>query len=236
MSLFGFWARRCRKWLLWIVAVMAAVETVLFVWAIYRSMEGHLEQIITNSGMPLVAACAFFSLTSALYTIGTDRGAQSSYTLRRLALSERRAFFCRAAHNTLCYIVLWGAQLAVALGFCLLWKQMLPKLWGTQTVLLAFYRVPFLHNLLPLGDWYLYPRNLLWFTAIGCATAREKRGMLTAMSIMTFHVFRIEMGSVPGLAVIDMALALLCIVWCTIYPGGAEEDTEKEAVANGTKA
>ena len=66
-----------------------------------------------------------------------------------------------------------------------------------QTVFLAFYRVPFLHGLLPLGEWTGYVRNLLVVLGLGlesgAAACRRRRGgrfpLAFAMEILALTFF-----------------------------------------------
>lgn len=242
MSLFGLWARRCRKWVALILLGMAAAEAGLFFWTMHRCID--IEYAFTESYIGAVAFAAFAALTAVLVSVGTDRGARSSYTLRRLAVTERQAFLCRAAHNTLCYFVAWGAQLAVALGLCLIWRHLFPLLWseqgwGRQTALLTFYRVPFLHGLLPLGDWYGYARNLLWFMALGCMTAQEKTpayalSMFFMGAIIYFPLKMGEDGAI-GWAIFLSVVSLLAIVACLCAKSAGEEEPE-EVSGDGAEA
>ncbi len=238
MSLFGLWTRRCRRWVLLILAMLAAGDAALFAIALRRSPEGSLEQLLTDCPLSIAAACAFLALTTALISVSAEKGARPGYTLHRLAVTERRAFLIHAAHNTLCYLLLWGVQVAVLLGLCLARRALLPGAWERQTLLLAFCRVPFLHCLLPLGDWYGYPRNVLWFAALGCATARErtKNALSGILTVLTLRVFFLETGNSPLQVLPDMVFALSCIALCVIHPHGLNDETEKEAESDGARA
>lgn len=244
MSLFGLWARRCRKRVLLILVGSVAVEAAIF---LYLSRESHisLEEVWSGNNLSLAALCSLVALISALVFAGADRGAKPDYTLRRLAATERQSFLCRAAHNTLCFFLFWGVQLAAALGLCLAWRELSPALWGdwqweNQTLLLAFCRVPYLHALLPLGDWYLYLRNVLLCAALGFVTARKPvgRGLMGVLLLSLAVSFPWRLGNWMTPFVLNVLLAVHCIVWCTAYPHGLEdpEDMEKEAQSDGAKA
>ena len=239
MSLIGLWTRRCRGEVLSILAAMAAVEAALFAWALHRTERlANLEQTLLDSHIDLAAIAAFTALTAILTFSGKDRGAKSSYTLHRLAMTGRQAFLCRAAHNTMCFFILWGAQLALVLCLCFAWRWLLPGVWERQTLLLAFYRVPFLHGLLPLGDWYVYPRNILWCMAFGFMTAREKEPAYrwVPFAVATGIYFPRKMGADIGWAVFIIGVSVFAIVasvWTNDKNGGVPE---KEASGDGAEA
>ena len=230
MSIFGLWARRCNRWLLGILAVMVAVELGLFYWAMVRYPSGDLEQIMTDSCISLAAETAFMVLSGVLLVMGRDRQVKSGYTLRRLGVTAGRGFFLHAACNTLCYFILWGVQLATALGLCLLWKRANPALWENQTMLLAFYRVPFLHGLLPLGDWYVYLRNVLWFAMMGCVTANETVSpfLLSFFLLATGIYFPRKMGDGVGWVIFQIVAALLILIGAYVRYRKAGKEAEDD--------
>ena len=235
MSVFGLWARRCRKWVLLILLGMAAAEAALFIWAMSRSLDGEPEQIFSDSHIELAGLAAFTALTYALSVAGADNG--SRYTLRRLAMTERKAFFCRAAHNALCCFLFWSAQLAVALGLFLIWKRAYPALWGRQTLLLAFYRQPFLHGLLPFDAWYVYARNVLWCAVIGCITAgrRASRNFETWLFLMLGIYFPEKAGAGAGWSIFLSLIALTIVVPAVLRRTEPDED-EEGGEADGARA
>lgn len=228
MSVFGLWARRCNRRLLGILTVMVAAEIGLFYRAMVRAPGGNLERIMTESGVSLAAWVAFATLNAALLAVGRDRQVRSGYTLRRLGVTAGRGFFLRAAYNALCCFILWGVQLAAALGLCLLWKRANPTLWENQTVLLAFYRVPFLHGLLPLGDWYIYPRNVLWLAVMGCVTAHETASpfLLSLFLLTTGIYFPRNMGDGVGFVIFLSAGALLILIGAAVRYRKAGREAE----------
>ena len=230
MSVFGLWARRCNRWLLGILAVMVAVELGLFYWAMVRYPGGNLEQIMTDSCISLAAGTAFMVLSGVLLVMGRDRQVKSSYTLQRLGVTAGRGFFLHAAYNALCYFILWGVQLAAALLLCLLWKRENLALWENQTMLLAFYRVPFLHGLLPLGDWYIYLRNVLWFAMMGCVTANEAVSpfLLSFFLLATGIYFPRKMGDGVGFAIVLSAMSLMIMIVAFVRCRKAGKEAEDD--------
>ncbi len=239
MSLFGLWARRTWKRALAIFAGMAAVELGFFLWAALRSGDGRLLHIMETANPAIEGFLAFSLLTCVLAGIGPMGGTRPDYTLRRLSVPPRKVFLIRAAHNTLWYLVFWGVQLAVALGLCLLRQRLFPAIRGRQDVLLTFYRVPYLHALLPLGDWFLYVRNLLFFALMGCATAVDaRRGLLYACVglSLTFGIFFPAKMGLTGTVIAE--LTFLCLAACCAAAGviglrdePGEEDAGDEAEA-----
>ena len=185
---------------------------------------------MTDSCISLAAGAAFMVLSGVQLVMGRDRQVKSSYTLRRLGVTAGRGFFLHAAYNALCYFILWGVQLATALGLCLLWKQVNPSLWENQTMLLTFYRVPFLHGLLPLGDWYVYLRNVLWFAMMGCVTANETVSpfLLSFFLLATGIYFPRKMGDGVGWVIFQIVAALLILIGAYVRYRKAGKEAEDD--------
>lgn len=234
MSLLGLWARRCGKRAIAIFAGMAVLELVLFLISAYRSADGALLQIMELSRLMIAGFAAFLALTLSLALPSP----QPELTLRRLRVTPRQAFLIRAAHNTLWYLVFWGVQLAVALMLCLLHRSIFPMAQGRQEIMLTFYRVQYLHALLPLGDWFLYIRNLLLFALMGCATAAEgaKRPYTCVGLSLTFGIyFPANMGlhNAAGLEITILAMLFVIAVICIVR---IEDAPGEEAESDGAKA
>ncbi len=239
MSLIGLWARRCWKWAALILGVSAAAEAGLFLWAMARDPYAYPEQLLQASPVTGMARIAFIALTFLLAAAGAERGAHPDYTLRRLAVTEREAFLCRALHNTLCYVVLWGAQLAVMLCLCLVWKLRNPAQWENQTLLLTFCRVPLLHALLPLSEWYVYLRNVLLCAALGCAMAgrRASNGVVMCFTLMLGFQFPHRLGEGLGWVIYLSAASLAVILITFVRSGNPNPDeTEREVADDGAQA
>ncbi|MBO4916010.1 MAG: hypothetical protein J5449_12490 [Oscillospiraceae bacterium] len=239
MSIFGLWTRRTWKRALAVFAGMAAAELGLFLWAARHSLDGSLKQIMEEGRFMIAVMPAFLLLTFFLINAGADRETKQSYTLGRLGVTLRRSFLLRASHNALWYLAFWGVQLAVVLGLCLIWRQMHPMLWSAQTLLLTFFRVSYLHALLPLGDWFIYIRNLLFFALMGCATAAnvEKKTLYAYLGFsLTFGIYFPAKMGLTGTAIAELTVLLLLAGIAVICIINLKDEPGEEAARNGTKA
>lgn len=162
--------------LLALLAAMGVLETALFVlrwnrWDFGQQFMPAAEDLLR--GVPLISGLTLLTLLTLL-CCSDGETSTAAYTLRRLRIAEEAAVLWKAVYNCLCLLLLWAAQAAVAIGLCVWYANAIgPDHGSTQTVFLAFCRVPFLHNLLPLGCWVRYLRNTVLLLALGfCAAVR----------------------------------------------------------------
>ena len=223
MSIIGLWARRCGKWLVGIVAVMALAQIVFFLQKMKPSTG--LEETFNGSHFALFGFLAAIAFMLVFALKGRDGRARTNYTLRRLGMTPQKFFFLRAVHNILCFLILWGVELLIACGLCLVYRATFPAQWENQSMLLAFYRQPFLHGLLPLGDWYLYIRNILWIAIYGASTALFSNSPSLILPLITslLLIAPAEMGAgVPEVAITGGAAVLLLLIWMSTTKKGEE--------------
>lgn len=198
--IFAIWmtAARTVVWkLLLIMILMTGVQTAVF-WQALRS--GGMTEI--QKGLlrwafylALIALCAVLCLQ------GSERsGGKMLYTLRRLPLREETVTVLWALLHVGCIVILWGCQLAVALGHWALYSRYGAD-GGAYTLELfaLFYTDGFLHGLLPLADIVRHVRNIFWILSLGFSTASfgyfQRRGrfrmetlLLLAVGLYTFGV------------------------------------------------
>ena len=183
-SFFALAARGSLPWVLGIGGLMTAAEPILFRLLGWRSEA--LEFAVRDASLYLVFLLALVNLIVALCnrsTLGAGRE-----TLQKLRLDGRAQFRILAAQNALCAGMLWAWQAVLAVLLCLWWGRAHPDAMGAHTIYIAFYRVSFLHALLPLGSWLLWVRNVIFCAVIGVSTAkaaltREKIGPLVVCCI-----------------------------------------------------
>lgn len=171
LSVLGLWAKIYGWKVLCVLVLMALFETVLFGWRLFHpeNVPPAAEDVL--EGMPLIAGVT--ALTVVLLLVqGGDSRAAVGYTLRRLSVREEITVLWKAGFNLLCLLGLWAAQMAAALALCSWYAASLPPEYRSgQTVFLAFYRVNFLHNLLPLDEWSCWIRNAVLLTALAFTAA-----------------------------------------------------------------
>lgn len=93
------------------------------------------------------------------------------YTLQRLRISERSVFCWDALTNSLCFLLLWMAEIIIVYVLAM-WYQHTPTYTqGAQGILLACYRSTFLHGLIPMAETGIWLRNLLYVICTGILCA-----------------------------------------------------------------
>lgn len=233
LSVTALWLRRSLRPLALLLSALFALETAVFWLALRVWAAWGLEKCLAESLIGLIAAAGFLLLCAWLVYVGGEFSARQSYTLRRLSVSPFGGFLARWAACAACFAILWGAQTAIALWLCALYKRLGPaENWSAQTVLLAFYRSPFLRGLLPLREAGLWVRNALICLALGAAAARmparRKFGALPYPAVLTVCWFRCELGGF----VLPLLLSLLCgiVIAVELYKAAAgEEGDDREA-------
>ena len=190
-----------------ILAAMVALEIFLFFLLTVglRSQEAFwLEDLVEESRMKWVCAAAFVLLCAQMVRVSSDGSGSQSYSLRRLAISEKSVSICHVLALWVCFLLLWAVQLLTAL--LLLWwisKSSSAAGLSSQSVFLAFYRNPFLHNLFPLEDWLYWFRNLILTAGLSLSAAacgsplagNTGKRILAAFAAVTLVCFTIPLGS-----------------------------------------
>lgn len=131
-----------------------------------------LEVIVQQSRISLVFGAGLLLVCAVLILPGLERGAKTSYTLRRLGVGERALVMLWGGLNSMLLLIFWAVQTAAALAFSQYYFQTtLAGMANHQTLFLACSRSPYLHNLLPLWDWPYLLRNLAGGLALGLSAA-----------------------------------------------------------------
>ncbi len=206
ISVFGLFARSSIYRVLGILLLMVTAEIGVFVWQVKEAVSGYyellaldlaampdLERVVDKSGLFLCFAIALILITVVLCLPGCELGSKTSYTLKRLSISERATFFHQAAYNILVYIFLFATQIVLAFTLCTYYARTVPAAFvGNQTVFLAFYRNEFLHAVLPLSDVMLWIRNAFLILALGACAAEfpfRQRRKQYALSIAGLVIY-----------------------------------------------
>lgn len=204
LSLLGLWVDNALGKVLNLLGLMAALEAVVFGARLYLLPGRPVGEVL--KGVPFLFMAGWLALFHLLAHCGDQRGA-AGYTLRRLQVSEGEAMLWKAVFGAVCFLLLWAVQTAVGLGLCVWYAAAAgPARRSAQTVLLAFYRVPFLHSLLPLAETAGYLRNLLLAAAMGLEAAlcswRMRRGSRAlfgrTVAAAAAFLFAQGMGSLTG--------------------------------------
>lgn len=233
LSVFGLFARSSFFKVLLILLAMCAVEITFFHFELQDALEAYAA---VGSGMPSLermfmraATNVYFKVALVLISIavclpGCKFKSNTSYTLRRLSISESAAFFHQAAYNALIYIMLIAVHLVTVFGLSQYYLSAAPEeCISNQTMFLAFYRNDFLHSLLPLEDIGLWIRNGLLVVSFGLATAdypyRQRRHKFssTALALVVYTICRFDQSIGQLGHVVTTAIIALMLIVATVY-------------------
>lgn len=172
-------AARLSVWKVLLLSVLAAGVQVLLFLTLSQKSNGEipgsfflLESAVQTSLLSLVFAVGLVLVCTVLVLPGTERGAKTGYTLRRLSVDERVVVLLWGGINALLLLTFCGVQTAAALALSQYYLQTLPAEFSNhQSLFLAFSRSPYLHALLPMWDWGLTIRNLLGCAVLGLSAA-----------------------------------------------------------------
>lgn len=184
--------------ILTILVIMAVTEGYLFSGSLSRSLQGTplvnagFEPVLNYSGAVLVFLGALCLIFIVLLRCETENGGSRwGYTLDRLQISGRRQMLIKLTYNILCFLLLFGVQAWVGLWMCGQYADRMPgELVSPQLVFLAFYRSPFLHNLIPLAEIGKWVRNLLMILALSAdlAICQRRRNFVQMYALLMLSV------------------------------------------------
>lgn len=233
------WLARSSLWKLPALFLLTAgAEAVCFFLALQNAPDASLETLAGGGALALPCAVSFLLLSALLGRVGCDLGARQSYTLRRLAVTEKAVFTWQWIYNSGCFLLFWAFQLAVSFGLCAMYAaQAEPSLVSGQTVFLAFSRVALLRALLPLEETFLWFRNAFFVLALGAACAalpyRQRRRRLgweiAAACTVALFGFPAGVGQWEGNGISLLLMVFLLLECCFCVYG-----REGELVNEGT--
>ena len=187
-----------------VLVLMGAVQATLFC-RVLAGTAVSLEETLANSGAVWACGVGFLLVTALLCRTGCNRGSRQEYTLRRLGVSEKALFFWQAGYNAGVYLVFWAAQVAILLLLSALYCRAGQDV-SPQAVFLGFYRSPFLHSFLPLGEVSMWCCNFVVILCLGiCAAAfpvRQRRGergtAIVVLEVTVLFLFQRQLGNFSG--------------------------------------
>lgn len=173
-SVFGLFARCSIFKVAGVLCLMGLVQMVLFVKLYLPSMlvnDASFLQALAVSKVSGVCLVGFVLITIVLCKTGTEYSSKTSYTLKRLSISEQSTFLMQALYNIFIYVLFVGFQLAMIFLLGWLFQNKVSGNVNSQFLFLAFYQNYFLHALFPMEDGLLWFRNICWLLALGVVTA-----------------------------------------------------------------
>ena len=219
-------ARSSLPWTLLTVLVLTVIEVGLF--RVLGWGADRLEAAFSETQLFLVFVIALAGLHADFCLRGLA-GAQSDLPYARLGLTRRQMLAIIAEQNAICYFILWAWQALLALALSAWWCHAHPGAVGPQTTFVSFYRVSFLHALLPLGDVWLWVRNAVLCLSLGVCSAyaaltRKTVGpMIVGVAAAIFWPTAMAMET---FVIIEIAILLAAAAFCWMDGGSEPDDAE----------
>ena len=194
-SVFALYCRHSVPLLLLVFLALAAADVAGF----YLLGGSAMASLSSDSfgQFVLITFFAAFWLCVATLLAPYNTRARYDYTLQRLQISERTAFFLHIVCNALCIFCLYAFQIVLLWLLSWLYQSGAGYAEGVQGIYVDFYRSAYLHSLLPLGEWLIWLRNLVYVLAAGILTAYMPLGMRcrsrsAAASILLINAFTLR--------------------------------------------
>lgn len=239
ISIFELFARSTIYKIIPVLAFMGTAQIAMFRKAMlewfpmdtyhldFQAIEHYtLEYMVSRSKNELFLGIAFVLITAILSWNGCNIGSKSSYTMQRLQVTEKKIFIIQSIYNSLCYVLLLGAQIGVLFIQSSMYSARAGHITN-QTVFLAYYRSDFMHSVLPLEGTMRWTVNILIILGCGVATALftylQRRGKVAwSLLVVTACVligFIQELGEQFELvtATIVWGIVALTVYWHLIY-------------------
>lgn len=198
LSLWALLARCSIYKVLAVLVVMVLAEVLLFYRCLGTGGGYTLESAVENSHLSVLFMAALWLVCFSLAWTKGRLDAKSSATMLRLRLSVSRIFMINTAYNMVCIIMLFMAQIWLGIWLVGVYGREMGEIYAPpQRLFLAFYRIDFLHCLLPMAEIGKWVRNLLLLLAFGMEAAGVKKKNyipLFALLALTANWFVSSMG------------------------------------------
>lgn len=211
LSLWALLARCSLYKVLAVLAVMALAEALLF-YSCLKNCGGYdtLVKVVEGSHLSAVFLTALGLMCFVLAWTEGRLDAKSGAAMQRLRLSQSRIFMIKTAYNMVCMAMLFMAQIWLGIWLVGIYGKELTEIYAPpQRLFLAFYRIDFLHCLLPMAEIGKWVRNLLLLLAFGTEAAGAKKKNyipLFALLSLTANLF-----------VSSMRVNMMDLICCLTY-------------------
>lgn len=180
LALWALLARSSIYKVLAVLVVMVPAEVILFCryirteWAYdikYRTLTATVE----SSHISVIFLAALGLLYFVLVWTEGRLDSGSGGTMLRLRLSGSRIFRIKTAYNVACLVLLFAVQIWLCIWLVGLYGREAEEVYASpQRLFLAFYRIDFLHCLLPMAEVGKWVRNILLLLSFGMEAAQRR--------------------------------------------------------------
>ena len=173
LSLWALLARCSIFKVLAVLVIMAMAEVVLFYHCLKSGVDYYtLARAVKDSLLSVIFLVALGLVCFALAWTERRLDTESEAAMQRLRLSGSRIFMIKTAYNIACIVILFAVQIWLAIGLVEIYGREMEEIYASpQRLFLAFYRIDFLHCLLPMAEVGKWVRNLLLLLAFGMEAA-----------------------------------------------------------------
>lgn len=192
LALWALLARCSIYKVLGVLAVMASAEVMLFYRYIRTEREYYTEYhtlagAVEGSHVSVVFLAALGLVYFALVWTEGRLDSQSSGTMLRLRLSGGGIFRIKTAYNAACLVLLFAVQIWLCIWMVGIYGKVAEEVYASpQRLFLAFYRIDFLHCLLPMADVGKWVRNILLLLAFGTEAAERAEKTKYVPSVLLY--------------------------------------------------
>ena len=243
LSVFGLAARSTLYKLIGVIAIMGAVQTGMFLYAL-NNADGSmlLENLIDQSKIAYAFGVGFL----AYYIILCGSTSNAVMVTHRLSIRERVANWIISIYNGMALVIFLAAELGICLALSKVYLSSDVSGSYEHVLFTAFYRSDLLHSLLPLEDYVTLAADILFVIELSIIAAysqqqsrRGKRAFFAGAAAAVTVIDFLQSASNPGItgAVIVGFMAIFATVYIT-KGGAVDEDTiytepvEAEATAD----
>lgn len=229
LSLWALLARSNLYKIMAVLAVMAAVEGILFYNRCMKQGYIWLEDTLESSHIARVFLTALGIAAFILAWTEERLDRKSGAVMGRLRLSGRSIYAVKAAYNVFCIALLFTVQIWLCILFVTFYgKEAADDPVFPQRLFLAFYRNEFLHSLLPMAEGWKWVRNILMVLAFGMETAagrREKNYVpLVALYVVSASWFVSSLGG--GILDVFSGGAYIVVIAVNIWQAWKKDDRD----------
>ncbi len=232
----------CRSTLLQLLGVCLAVcgaQALAFSFVIrLNEAAPGLETALKTGRTALLWGLGFVLVTALLYRTGWHGASHMEYTLQRLSVSERWVAVQQAIHGSLCYFVYWACQLLTVAALALWYRtHYYPGPEGSQLLMLAAYRSPLVHGLLPLANTTRWAANAALMLCLGTQAAafahKRRHGRIGTVHLVPAAMTLLVFCRLPDSPAADVLIVIFALL-LAVVPLARLSEAEQEEAAHET--
>ncbi len=165
----------------------------------------------------------------------SNHSEKTAYTVQRLQIGEKAFFYIQTVYNFLMLFALFAVQAMLLFAMCKYYINNAPsELISEMSLFMAFYRVDFLHSVLPLDDIFMVFRNIFILVGLAFASAsfsfKGRRGKfgysIIILAVITCIMFIQGIEDAPYN--ITLHLAALIVIAKALYTVHVKEKRNEE--------